>query len=352
MNFPAYVPAAVRAHITTLIEGDSNESHGWAASLTNLDETIVGIDRAIETYTRLGEDDYLTSLKIQKSDAQEHRDRLAADVDCLHRLGGDLRMRGAFALLTAEFSDEKEWSRFIYAAWAARIDFTKYRERLKRATELKNDIAESAKILANLIREFSKTGVNGPNEFYSVSELLLKTDNFEMLEHNLYMWKSMRHHILGELPPPDVPETKDVVDSLGLVSFPKIVTFQVEERGNIDPEEETRNTLRYVWGIAPEFSALLDTVAQASLAFRPGESGMIGAAVESRQHSAKTAYIRAFGNLLTNSHGFVLSPPIMNAMAIVANVVINLPEIDVTNDDVRKALKKLLKSDPENSDEK
>jgi hypothetical protein len=159
----------------------------------------------------------------------------------------------------------------------------------------------------------------------------------------LYHWQSMRHHILGDLPPPDLPETKDVVDSIDLVSFHQIVTFQAEEKGNIDPEEKARNTLQYVWGIAPDFSALLDTVAQASLAFRPGESGMIGAAIESRQHSAKTEYIRAFGNLLTNSHGFVLSPPIMNAMAIVANVVINLPEIDVTNDDVRKALKKLRK---------
>ena len=343
MNFPAYVPAAVRAHITTLIEGDSSESHGWAVSLANLDEKIAGIDREIETYTRWGEDYYLPSLRVQKSDSQEHRVRLAADVDCLHRLGVDPRMRGAFALLNAEFSDEKEWSRFIYAAWAARMDFTKFRERLKRATELKNDIAESAKILANLIREFSKTGVNGPNEFYSLSELLRQTANHEIRRSNLYHWQSMRHHILGDLPPPDLPETKDVVDSIDLVSFPEIVTFQAEEKGNIDPEEKARNTLQYVWGIAPDFSALLDTVAQASLAFRPGESGMIGAAIESRQHSAKTEYIRAFGNLLTNSHGSVLSPPIMNAMAIVANVVINLPEIDVTNDDVRKALKKLRK---------
>jgi hypothetical protein len=67
---------------------------------------------------------------------------------------------------------------------------------------------------------------------------------------------------------------------------------------------------------------------------------MIGAAIESRQKSPKTEYLRAFGNLLTDVHNFALTKSIMQAMAIVANVVVNFPDVDVTYDDVRKALAK------------
>ena len=110
--------------------------------------------------------------------------------------------------------------------------------------------------------------------------------------------------------------------------------------------------LRYAWGTAPDFSELLDTVTKAGRAFKPSESGMIGAAIESRQKSPKTEYLRAFGNLLTDVHNFALTTPIMQAMAIVANVVINLPDVDVTYDDVRKALAKLGGERLENSGEK
>lgn len=340
MNFPAYVPAAVRAHITTLIEGDSYGPHGWAASLANAEEAIVNIDRAIEIYTQRGEDDYLLSLRVQKAEAQTHRDHLAADVECLHRLVSDPRMRDAFALLTKEFTVDQEWRSFTYAAWAARMDFTKYRDRLKRAKELKNEIAEAAKTLANLIREFSETGINGPDEFYSVSELLRKTDNHEMKGHNLYMWRSMRPHILGDLPIQDAPERQLTGENEEPVHPTEIVIVRKFKKTVVDSLEEAREVLRYAWGTAPDFSALLDTVAQASRAYSPGESGMIGAAIDSRQRSVKTEYVRAFGSLLTNSHGFALTLPIMKVMAIVANVVINMPDIDVTSDDVRKALER------------
>ena len=67
------------------------------------------------------------------------------------------------------------------------------------------------------------------------------------------------------------------------------------------------------------------------------------------QRSPKTEYLRAFGHLLSNNHSFTLTKKIMQAMAIVANVVINLPDVDVTYDDVRKALKKQGGEQVENS---
>jgi hypothetical protein len=352
MDFPAYVPAAVRAHITTLIEGDSWEPMGWQESLNSAERQLAEIDGKIESCIRWGKDDYLPGLRKDRAEAVAHRDRLAGDVDCLQRLAHDARMRDAFALLTREFTDDRQWRNFIYAAWAARVDFAKYRDRLKRAAELKGEIADAAETLAKLIRQFSETGINGPGEFYSIPELLRQTDNHEMQGHNLHIWRSMRQHVLGDLPKRDIPETKSAGESSDPMPPIEIVFVPMKEKAEIAPEEEARNMLRYAWGTAPDFSELLDTVAKAGRAFKPSESGMIGAAIESRQRSPKTEYLRAFGNLLTDVHGFAVTTPTMQAMAIVANVVINLPDVDVTYDDVRKALAKLGGERLENSGKK
>jgi len=352
MDFPAYVPAAVRAHITTLIEGDSRELQGWAASLASAERQLAKIEGAIETKTRRGEHEYLPSLRIQKAEAVAHRDMLAGEVDCLRRLAHDARMRDAFALLTREFTDDGQWRNFTYAAWAARVDFAKYRDRLKRAAELKGEIADAAETLAKLIRQFADTGINGPSELYSIPELLRQTDNHEMQDHNLHMWRSMRRHVLGDLPRRDIPEAKPEGENGEPMPTIEIVIVPMEGKPKIDPEEEARNMLRYAWGTAPDFSALLGTMANAARAFKPSETGMIGAAIESRQRSPKTEYLRAFGNLLTDVHRFALTTQTMQAMAIVANVVINLPDVDVTYDDVRKALAKLGGERLENSGEK
>jgi hypothetical protein len=341
MDFPAYVPAAVRAHITTLIEGDSWEPMGWQESLDSAERQLAEIDGQIESCIRWGKDDYLPGLKKERAEAVAHRDSLAGDVDCLRRLAHDARMREAFALLTGEFTVDEQWRNFIHAAWAARVDYSKYRDRRKRADELRTEIAGAAEVLANLIRRFADTGVSGPGEFYSIPELLRQTDNHEMQEHNLHMWRSMRRYVLGDLPRDDVPEMEPKSEAGKPLPPLEIVIVPAGEKAEIDPVEEARNTLRYAWGTAPNFSALLNTVAKAARDFKPSESGMIGAAIESRQRSPKTEYLRAFGNLLTDGHGFALTTPVMQAMAIVANVVINLPDVDVTYDDVRKALAKL-----------
>ncbi|MBT9567813.1 MAG: hypothetical protein IV085_05890 [Thiobacillus sp.] len=355
MDFPAYVPAAVRAHITHYLEGERDRSiPGYIELLAGAESQLAGIDGKIESCIRWGKDDYLPGLRKEKADAAEHRDRLAADVDCLRRLAHDARMHDAFALLTREFTDDRQWRNFIHSAWSAKIDFSKFRDDRKRATELKSEIAGAAETLAKLIRQFSDIGISGPDVFYSIPELLRKTDNHDRDGHNLHMWRAMRSYVLGEPPTRDVPEGAPQRDSSDQSPAPEIVRvfLKPSEKQEIDPVEEARDTLRYAWGTAPEFSRLLDTVAEAAELWEPSESGFIGAAIQSRQRSAKTEYIRAFGNLLTDTHSFALTTPIMQAMATVANVVINLPDVDVTNDDVRKALVRLGGERLENSGEK
>lgn len=348
MDFPAYVPAAVRAYITTLIEG----RQGWAASITSADQQLANIEREIQASIRRGEVEYLDSLlRRQKADIIELRDMSARNVECLERLAHDLRMRDAFALVTREFSDDEQWRDFIHAAWTARMDYAPYRERLKSAAELKEEIADAAAKLAKLIRQFSETGVDEPGEFYSIPDLLRKTDSRKMHGRNLYMWRSMRPHVLGDPPGRGVPESEPAQGGGDQSIAPEIVTRYLEsrEKPDVDPVEEARETLRYGWRAAPCLSELLDTVAKAARDFKPSKSGMIGAAIKSRQRSAKMEYLRAFGNLLTDAPNFALTTPIMQAMAFVSNVVLDLPDVDVTYDNVRYALAKLGGEALENS---
>ena len=166
------------------------------------------------------------------------------------------------------------------------------------------------------------------------------------------MWRSMRHHVLGDLPRRDIPDAKATERSGESIPPIEIDLVPMGEKADIHPEEKARNMLRYAWGTAPDFSALLNTMADAARAFKPSESGMIGAAIESRQKSPKTEYVRAFANLLTEVHKFELTAPVHKAIAFVANVVINQPDVDVTSEDVRKALARPSGERMENSGKK
>ena len=351
MDFPVYVPAAVRKYLADYLEGESDRDiPGYIELLAKAEAAIAGIERAIECYARRGEDDYLGSLREQKSEAIKHRDMLANGVECLQRLAHDKRMREAFDLLSSEFSNDEQWRGFIRAAWAARMDYKPYRERLKQAKKLRDEIVDTSEKLAQLLRDISTVGLSDwPSELFSIPELLRNTDNHEMQDHNLQMWRSKRHYVLGDLPRRDEPE-KELAQPTrkeDSTSAPEIVWYILKpgEKPEIDPEEANRNSLRYIWGLAPELSALLETVSKAAREFNPREYGMIGTAIVSRQQSVKTEYLRAFANLLNIN----LTTIVMKAMAIVANVAINLPDVDVTYDDVRKALVKLSGEPLENS---
>ncbi len=220
------------------------------------------------------------------------------------------------------------------------MDYRQFRLRLKQVTELRDKIADTSAKLAGLLRNAANTGFSyWPSEFFSIPALLRKTDNHKMQNHDLRMWQGLRRYVLGDIPERKVPESEPLQEE-GESAITHVVVWRVLKAGEkpeIDPEEEVRNSLRYAWGTAPDVSELLDTVAKAARDFKPSENGMMVAAIDSRKSNLKAEYLRAFGNLLTDVHHFTLTTGIMQAMATVANVAINQPEIDVSYDDVRKA---------------
>lgn len=340
MDFPAYVPAAVQKYVTELLEGYYMEPWGLQTHLAEAEQALATLNRTIERHHSQGEECDLPRLWKQMAEAEAHRDLLLGDVNCLIRLACDERMEIAFTMLGTEFTDDAQWRSFTHSAWASRVDFAKYRDRLKRAEELKSEIADAAENLAKKIGQFADTGTMGPGEFYSIPALLRKTDNRDGQHLFLNGWRHRRGYIFGDPPKQDSTVEKPSIARGAPLPAQKIVIVRSAGKVKIDKGEEARDMLRIAWRAAPEFSALLITLANTARAFKPSEPGMVGAAIETRQRSAKTEYLRAFINLLTKADKFELTSPIKRAIAIVANVVINLPDVDVSDDDVRKVLGK------------
>jgi hypothetical protein len=343
MDFPAYVPAAVRRDIESRIYGDQHNPHGWAHSLESAESALSDAEAKLQAAIRISDTNLCARLRSEKLEAKKHRDSIAGEIQCLQRLAHDARMRDAYATLTAEFTDDRQWCNLIYAAWAARVDYTKFREKLKKADSLRVEIADAADKLANLINQFCDTGVYGPWEFHSVETLLETTDNHELNDHDLYMWRAMRKYIFGTDQCDMVTVVEDDSDSEGTfeTANPQISFVVPDTHLGIDPVKQARSTLRYAWEKAPSMSALIRTLGASARAFAPAEGGMIGAAISTRQSNPATEYVRAFAYLLTDTHGFKLTAPIMRAMAVIATVVIGESNTDITYDNIRKTVANL-----------
>ena len=330
IDFPAYIPEPVKTHIINYI--DPLGSDGWAALLVKWRQELLDIDKKISGCSQRKEFAELDNLRIRKAEIGARLTDMEDTIACMLRLSTDARMSDVFTLLLSEISSDCKLSGFIHAAWGARADYAPYRERVKRAQQLKQEIVDTAAKLARLIRDFSATGVDGPGEFFSVRELLRTTENYEHGGHNASIWGSTRKYVCGDYFSALASISSDPDKEFSIGDW-TIRAVDQTDQVDVDPF----SMVRYAWGKSPPLHALLETVAVAGREYKLVESGFVGAALAKRQANEKTEYIRAFANLLTESHKVALTPVVMKAMAIAANVALNMPETDVSYDDVRKA---------------
>lgn len=92
------------------------------------------------------------------------------------------------------------------------------------------------------------------------------------------------------------------------------------------------------WILAPNMPALLRKLADIIRNYEPRQVGLVGAALVSQKPVAHTEYIRGLAFLLTENFKIQISTSTMKAISIVTNVTFDDPDLDVTYDDVRKAL--------------
>lgn len=339
-QYPSYLPLAVRDYVAEFMEG-ANGSGGFVSYRDEKAKELESVRQRISELEKSGD---LVSAEMREkyeSIKQEH-DYLDGHIKCVQRLAVDMRMQDAYALLAAELTDALEWEHFLYSAWAARMDYGPYKERLNRAKQIRDEIARTADNLANLLREITDSGMSYPNEFYHIRSLLERTDNIENV-HNYSMWQVQRPVVLGQHPREESPAAAPS----GLASSDKQPVFHLvlqhpgdeQAPAPINPREQMRNAVSRAWETSPPFSALLETVSQAAREYEPQLTGKIAAALSSRKGTPHTQYLRAFADLLINTYHFKITTPIQKAMAIVATVALDDPNVDISHDDVRKALK-------------
>lgn len=310
MDFPAYVPAGARAHISWTLDGNGKQWRGVNA--------LVAEYREIHTSS-----DALVSLEQEQA--------------CVLRFARDIRMGDVYAQLQEVFTADAQYADFLRSAWQADMDYGRFRDRVKKARSLAPEIAEAARKLANLLAQAGEVGGgNAPSEFYSIRSLLNATDNLRLDGYDLHMWRAVRASITGRR-----PKVSTGAEQLQSTEPMKIVLVPAKPgEVKIDPEEQAREALFYAWEKAPDLVAILGTVEAAASNWIPQEAGAIGAAIASQKHNKAAEYLRAFAALLKDSLSLEFAGPIIAAMAGMANVVLNDPDADISTDAARAVIKR------------
>jgi hypothetical protein len=263
VRFPGYIPPAVADYISRFVDGDGNHVKGYAAVANNPGNEWIA---EIVAFLR----------RFEKKDK---------------------RIEDMFSHLSAANLSDDDMKRFVDAACASLTDYKKFRNAVKKAAELNDDIAIKAEELARLLDDIQGHGLFYlPLEFQDVRTLLNETDS----ERDHTWWRSIRGDLTGQ--------------SAGGKAL-------------------------YAWGYAPSLAELLGTVAKAAHNYKPQFGGRIGAAIEPQQNSPKNEYIRAMWREFGRDAGLdKASRHLMHAVGCITTVAINRNGITADYEAVKQAL--------------
>ena len=308
MRFAAYVPAAVRVHVSKLLPvltSIRDSAPGQVSPIVReyfqeQNRTGVYYERKFESFV----DEHLAAIIEQHAHPRE----LKLHEECLIRVAQDERMREAYGLLTTQFGDDESWHNLVWAATTASLDFQKYRIGLSNASRLCKEIGEVSDYLAYILRLVHDSNVQVP-ALYSFSVLV----NKEGPSYN---------NLVPELP---WLRVEDVVESLGATA--RMTADEIDSRKH-DPN--------FGWRFA-------------RFGHNSPQNAIVMSALKTRQSNVKTDYLRAFGYGLMLKDPDVLTSAVQKAMADIATVAINDADIIVTYDDVRAVFTKNRQRIKENS---
>lgn len=318
MRIPTYVPAPAREFIETELKA-TNES-GLAAFSESATSYAAAIAQQIEHVSRSKDKSSLPALRERLENANVTRDEALTQFECLRRLACDRRMQGPYNSLYSVLTSQDQWATFLCAASGALCDWRDHQDRLRRRKQLRDEIAKKARELAILLREAHRNGgLTCPPVFHYTLDLLLKTKRSDRRTSSADNWTYLR-------------------DWLSVGSSRGEHTGAAVSDEVLKHDELVRTFVRNGLDGAPEPSLLIDALADAAESWTPGPTGHLRFGVASRKRNSKTDYLHALISLLEAENIPVDSPTMMHAIAIVAAVVINDENVDITYDDVRKAV--------------
>lgn len=246
---------------------------------------------------------YVEYLQQECKNLEVEASRLKHEIAVLQRLADPDLMCEVYEILRRAGVEELQLACFLGAARTTGWNYSEYRSIRKEAEQLLADVAKGANDLALLILKLRRTGIRIPPEVRRLS----KPDEL--------------------LPLSGGPERS----ALQLLRIIEEMSDDVAaERAGRSRTVDLRTNL---------------LAAAKSLENWPVDFGRsdIDAAIATRQDSKKSAQIRAFGAQL-EAAGVKLDARTYRAMAITMCVVADDTEAVVSEDDVRKALKRIEKS--------
>ena len=295
MKFPTYVPTAVRVHISKLLP--------ILTSVINCprEQVITSTIRPyFEEQNKTGDyyerrfssylDEHLATI-IDKC----HRSQdLTPHKDFLIRFTQDERMREVYAWLATEYDDDESWHNLVWAATIALADFRVYRAQLRNVSGLCREIAAASNYVLWLLEQLEDFEVNIPR-LYSLVALLDEGPGCKRVIPDDLVWLRLRD-VLGEIARTASTTASDI---------------DHRRRDAADP---------FTWSFTEQKSP---------------ENIILARALITRQNNKKTGYLRALGCGLMLRDSSALTLNVQKAMAGIATVAINDPDVVVTYDDVR-----------------
>ena len=305
------VPAPLIAYVSRIVcDNVEDDDKGLARLRADALERAADLEDAIFEELHCGkcgagiedkvEDPYLAHLRAEKSAWLYQASVFDKEIRVRTRLIDIELMKEAFQLLLNEFDNDYSWPVFADAAIRARMNFKEYRRLERKAKQLGKRISKSAAALAKLVRELQETGVGLPAEL--------------------------------------MPVIKE--GALVAVSGPSEEARHLQLRRLVLANQRVKSqTVKSETDVAnPDITSHLWRISKVANEFQPDlMSPAIRSATSTRQNSNKAFYIRAFATLLRE--GMIdITPLVKRAMAITGNVIFDDPNMNITEDDVRKAL--------------
>ena len=340
LHVQPFVPQGARIYIEECLYGVPGEQPGFFSIYEKHDcvAKIVREDIAASVSRHPPRKNLYPGLQTSEYWRRIYEERIAR----IRRLCEDPRMATVYAKLAEECTNDADLSRFLSAAWRAAKDFSTLRKEKAAAKQLLTQVDELAQKLAQTLNEIqSSNTVNAPEAFTSIWHLLNYRKDVESV---LYQ------------PPLDEEAGLALSQNQGEVSLPRqrlderatkqalpteayYQQVAIDYRVIADTLGEDEAKLYKALSKTPRVSALLLSLAGIAKDVEPQMEESTTIAIASRKENAKVSYIRAFGALLGEGEPISINANVMHAIAATANVVLNEPDVDISYDDVRKALK-------------
>lgn len=245
---------------------------------------------------------YVEYLQGHEFELRTEADNLRRQIETLQRLADPELMGQVYDELERARLDAQQITLFVAAARATDCGYSEFREIRKEAAKLIRAVAATARMLARLIQKLQQTGVRLPPEVRQCSH-----DDRSIS--------------------PGTSRSR-----LQLLRLIEDISESIDKRSEASKPVELRRIR-------------LDTAK--SLQDWPVDFGSreIEAAISTRQNSKKSSQVRAFGAQLRAAR-VTLNAGMYRAIAITMCVVADDSEASISEDDVRKALKRIVTAGP------